>query len=174
MIALVLRYWYFGVIALLVLALGTQQVRIEHVKTQNATLKQTAAELLADREKVARQHAQHINQLQVKHAEDQYALEKEHAKKLTDIETRRRNAVAESERLRGAIHAYAASGSLRGGDVDSAAAERAADRLEKLATLLTEGTGLLIEGRGLVEQRDAEVSRLLEQIVLDRRTCSAK
>lgn len=172
MIALALRYWYAGVIAALVALLGVQQVRIAHAQAQVATLKQTAAELVADREKVALAHATHIASLQLDHAAQQQQQEIGYARKINDLETRRRAAAGESERLRHAIFQYAASGSLRGGEVDTPTAERAADRLDKLSSLLAEGTNLLEEGRGVVERRDAEVGRLLEQIGLDRRICS--
>lgn len=171
MIAVLLRYWWAGVIAALLVALGAQEIRISHLRVDVATLKQTAADLKAEREYVAEQHAKHISELERKHARDQNTLEAHYTQQVADLAHRRAAAAADADRLRNAIHQYAASGDLRGASADPTAAERGADRLDRLAALLAEGVGLLEEGRGLVEQRDYEVARLLAQIKLDRGTC---
>ncbi len=172
MIALLLRYWHLAAIAVLVGLLGVQQVRVDNLKVEVIAEKKKASDLRADAERVAREHREKIGQLERDHAANQTTLEKNYANTIKALEDQRRADNVAAGRMRDIIAAYAAPGDLRGGQVDAAAIERAIHRLETLGGLLAEGAGLAIEGRGIVQRRDAEVTRLLDQIRIDRAACS--
>ncbi len=172
MIALLLRYWHLAAIALLVALLGVQQVRVDGLKADLAGEQKAASDLRADRERVAREHESALREKEQQHAAAQTKLEKTYADTIKALEDQRRADSVAAGRMRDIIAAYAASGDLRGGQVDAAAIERAVDRLQTLGGLLAEGAGLVIEGRGIVQRRDAEVARLLDQIRIDRAACS--
>lgn len=173
MIAALLRYWHLAVIGALVALLGVQQLRVADLKVDLTNEQKAASELRADRERVAREHADQIAELEHQHATTQAEQESRYAKTFKALEDQRRTDSAAVSRMRDIIAAYAASGGRTEGDIDAAAAQRAADRIDTLASLLAESVELVIEGRGIVQRRDAEVARLLDQIKLDRATCSA-
>lgn len=165
-----------GVAALLagLAFMGYQQLRIGDLKLDLANEQKAASDLRADRERVAREHAARIADIQATHALQQQAQENEYEEKLNDLGRRNNAGAAESKRLRKLVQTYAAAASCsRGGGSGPAADQRAADRTSVLAGLLEEGIGLVVEGRGVVERRDAEVKRLLDQIATDRAACQA-
>lgn len=171
MIALLLRYWHFAVIAALVGLLGVQQVRVSDYKTEIAELKQKVSDERADREAAARAHVEELRLRETQHTQAQQLKDKDYAQKLALLEAGRRDDRALIGSLRGTIASYTAIGQ-RPGETDAAALERASHRLQTIGQLLDEGVELVIESRRLVEQRDAEVARLLDQIRIDRAACS--
>lgn len=165
-ITLVVRYWYLPVIAGLLML-------VQSYRTDVAELKLDAANKQVDIERAAREHGEKISELKLKHNQRETELEKEYAQALKTLNDQRSDDLAAIGRMRGIIEKYAGSGSLRGVPVDAAAAKRAADRLDTLSNLLAEGVELVVEGRGVVQRRDAEVKRLIEQIKADRLFCDA-
>lgn len=163
---------YWLVIAALAAVVGVQQIRVadrdvELAQAQTARSNETAA-----REKVARDATANIASLQAQHAHDQQLTENGYASKIQKLENDKRAGDALTGRLRGKLATFAASGRAPG-ETDAVALERAADRLGIVAGLLSESVDLVAESRSVVERRDLEVGRLLDQIKLDRAACSA-
>lgn len=151
----------------------SQILRIDSLKADLAQERKAASDLRADRERVAREHADRVADITATHALQQQAQENEYEEKLSDMVVRNSAATAESERLRKLVRDYAsAPGSCRGGQVDAASNQRSASRSELLGALLEEAVGLVAESRVVIERRDAEVTRLLDQVVTDRAACS--
>ena len=174
---LVAKHWKAGVLLAVVLGavgfMGWQHTQIADLEADLARAGQAASDERLARETAAREHVENIAALQAQHAINQQTLENQHAKNMADLASRRAADRAEADRLRGTIATYTAR-DRRPGDTDAAALERAEDRLAVVGALLEESVQLLIEGRGVVEGRDAEVKRLVDQINLDRQTCSSK
>lgn len=146
------------------------EVRLSGAKVELAEARQQASDERAKLALAAAAYSGAITKLMAMHATDQQLLENRYAQTLTVLEARRAAAVAENGRLRGTIATYTAR-DRRPGETDAAALERAEDRLAVVGALLEEGVSLVIEGGGVVEGRDAEVRRLLDQIALDRQAC---
>lgn len=164
--------WGYVALALTVASvMGLMYVRIADLGTELAEARQAASDERAGRALAAADHATAMSELQAKHAVNQQSLENQYAKNMADLAARRAADLAELGRMRGTIATYTAR-DRRPGETDTAALERAEDRLAVVGALLEQGVGLLIEGRGVVEGRDAEVKRLLDQVALDRQTCS--
>lgn len=171
MIALLLRYWHLAAIAALVGLLGVQEMRVNSLKVEVLTEKKRASDERVEREAAARAHVEALRTLENEHAVAQQLKDKDYAQKLAQLEAGRRDDRALIGSLRGTIAAYTAL-DHRPGETDAAALERTGHRLQTIGGLLDEGVELVIEGRRLVEQRDAEVARLLDQIRIDRAACS--
>lgn len=163
--------WKIGLLAVALAVIGLQYVHTADLTTDLAEARQAASDERAVRALAAEQHATDMRELQAKHAVDQQSLENQYAKNVTELAARLAAGLAENSRLRGTIATYTAP-DRRPGETDAAALERAENRLAVVGALLEQGVGLLIEGRGVVEGRDAEVKRLLDQVALDRATCS--
>lgn len=170
---------YWIVIGALVVLLGAQQVRVANAHTELANSQTELAQEqkarsaeTAQRVQVALKHAGEIKQLQEKHAEEQQAKEDLYVAKIKKLEADNRAGLATADRLRNTL-ATIASGDRRPGETDAAALQRTANRLQLVSRLLAEGVDLVTEGRAVVEGRDLEVGRLLEQISIDRAACSA-
>ena len=163
--------WKIIAAVAVVAVLGVQQYRIKDLQADLAQAGQAASDERVARETAAREHAEEMAALAAQHAQSQQSLENTYADKIAVLEDRRRADARELDRVRGSLAAYAAR-DRRPGETDAAALERAEDRLATLAELLDEGIQLVVEGRGIVERRDAEVTRLLDQIKLDRQVCS--
>ncbi len=119
-------------------------------------------------EKALREHTATVARLQSEHAAAQQ--EKEDAfyrQKATLARDAARDAAA-ARSLRDRLAAATSAGSGAGGAVDTAACQRDRDRLEVLGRLAGEGQELLAEARSLLDQREAEVIRLQDQLRLDR------
>lgn len=190
----VLPVWVVPAIGAGLLALiGLQQMRvmdrdktIEQKNTvialQDGTIKEVnraAAEAkvawLTEKDELQRQHA--ISQQE---ANDEFStktreIEQRAAADRTELARMR----TDNSRLRDQVQRYAAVTRTEG-ESDTALAGRAAYRLSVVATLLDEAVAraareeeLAVEGRRLIEQRDAEVALLQRQITADRAACSA-
>ena len=173
MIAAVARYWHWVVIGLLVLLAQQLHVRNLSLQLNLADAGRQAAELTASRESAARAHETQLAKREQQHAADQKTKEENYAK---DKDALGRQLVVEQRnagRLRDQLAAATARG--RSGDPpDAVACQRAFDRLEAVGELAGEGVELLVEGRGLLRQRDLDVQRLLDQVTLDRQACGAE
>ncbi|ABX36089.1 hypothetical protein Daci_3453 [Delftia acidovorans SPH-1] len=173
MIAALARYWHWVVIGLLVLL--AQQLHLRNLGLQRnlADAGRQAAELTASRESAARAHETQLAKREQQHAADQQTKEENYAK---DKESLGRQLVAEQRtagRLRDQL-AYATARGRSGDPTDAVACQRTFDRLEALGGLAGEGVELLVEGRGLLQQRDLDVQRLLDQVTLDRQACEGE
>ncbi len=170
---------YWIAIGTLVAGLGVQEVRISGYKTAVAkagtalALEQKArsAETTA-RSLLALAHGKAIAALQFKHAEETQLKENDYAAKIKDLEASKHADAVVASRLRDRINAYAA-GDRRPGETDAAAVQRYANQLKVVSGLLGESVDLVVEGRAIIGQRDAEVGRLLDQISIDRVACTA-
>jgi hypothetical protein len=121
---------------------------------------------------VALEHAAEIKRLTDEHAENQQAKDDIYVAKINKLEADNRAGAATAVQLRDALATFTAGG-RRPGETDAAVIQRTADRLKIVSGLLAEGIDLVTEGRAVVERRDIEIGRLLEQIAVDRVACSA-
>lgn len=170
---------YWVAIGALTIAVGAQTWRLASAKSDVATAKVELREEQAARSKetaaramAAANHGLLISKMEHEHAAAQQRLEKQNAEKLTEMETRRLADQRTVTGLREQLATYAA-GNRRPGETDAAALERYQHRLGVVGGLLGESLDLLVEGRGIVERRDAEVGRLLDQVRIDRLACEA-
>jgi hypothetical protein len=156
------------VIALMAAGLMLQLGQIKSLKLKLAEVKLMHAEEVAARERAARVYAETINQLQTNHATQQQERESEFIKTKARLEGERAADRARAVGLRQQLEAATSAGDRQGSDVDAATCQRDRDRLEALGRLAGEGLELLEEGRGLLSQREAELTHLLGQLQLDR------
>lgn len=163
---------YWVAIAALAAAVGVQQVRVANLKADVAQVEKARDGETAARERAAREHADKLRDLQARHAEEQQQKETDYETKLAKLEKDKRADAAVAGQLRDKLAAFAAR-SQQPGETDTAAVERYANRLGIVSGLLAESIDLVTEGRSVIERRDAEVGRLLEQINLDRSACQA-
>jgi hypothetical protein len=163
--------FYWIAIAALTVVVGVQEVRVQRAQAETSKVKLDFATDQAQRQEVARKLIEENGRLQTEHAAKQQELETRYAKQKTDYENRRRADAATVGRLRDQLATYTARGDAPD-HTEPVACQRAGDRLEALGGLFAEGVELVVEGRGIVERRDAEVIRLLGQIGADRAACS--
>ena len=121
---------------------------------------------------MAQKHADQVAQLQSQHAAVQQQKEDEYAQQLHNTEIAGVAGRADAQRLRNQLASFTAS-DRQPGETDTAACQRAQYRLPIVGALLGEGVELEAESRAIIERRDAEVKRLLDQISIDRMACSA-
>lgn len=164
----------YGAVAAAMLGLGvTVAVQQARIGSLRASLAQAEAQVASDRAasaKVAQAHAEALAALQATHAARQQEAEHAFAMETARLVDARRDDADLVRRMRAQL---TAAGRRPAGPTDPAAVQRRADASGDLAGLLGEGVELVVEGRRLVEQRDAEVSRLLDQIKADRAACGA-
>lgn len=110
---------------------------------------------------------QRVLALQATHAQAQKEHIDAYEKKLASLDSRRRAAAGDVERMRKQFADYAARDRHQAAS-DPAACFRIADRAAVLAGVAARGRELLERGRLVVEQRDAEVGVLLEIVRNDR------
>lgn len=175
-VALLKDHWDEIALAVCIVGLialsSVQAIEVASLKADLADAKAETSRLEADAERLARELSLERSKTQAAHARGQQEKENEYAQELKRQLVARAVDRRELDRLRGTIKTYAAGGGAPGG-VDAAAGVSDQDRLDRLAELLDEGVELALEGRGVVEKRDAEVKRLLDQIALDRAACTA-
>lgn len=162
---------YAAVIAALVahgLIAGAQHQRTELAL---AEAKLDAAQAEVNRETAARLHAQEIAAIALSHATKQQESERAWNEFQKQYQARAAADARALDRLREQIRVFTTGG--RPGEADPAPTLDLADRLEALGSLYAESLDLLIEGRGIIERRDGEVKRLLDQIEIDRAACQA-
>lgn len=162
-------YW----IAIVVLgaAVAGQEARVQSAKMDTEKVRREWAQDQSARQSAARLLVEHNAKLQREHAALQQDSEDAFTKEKQALERRLRDSTSTAGRLRDQLAAYTARGGA-GSETDPVACERARDRLEALGGLLASGIELVVEGRGIVERRDAEVKRLVDQITADRAAVS--
>lgn len=171
MLNLVPSWVYWIAIGVLTAALGAQQVRVSGLKADAAHQAAERAIEDAQRTDLALQYAGAMAKLQLEHATQQQQTEETYEKKIADLERAGTADRADLERVRGKLASFT-SGDRRPGETAAAAGQRARDRLPLVGALLDEGLGLEAESRQIIQRRDAEVVRLLDQIRVDRQACS--
>lgn len=164
-------WMYWIAIALLMAAVGAQQVRVANAHTELAEEQKARAGETIERQGLVIAHAKELRAKESQHAADQQQKEVEYAKQMDAARSAGAADRADAKRVRGQLAAYTA-GTTRPGETDAAACERARDRLPRVGGLLAEGLELEAESRELIRRRDAEVVLLLGQIGIDRAACS--
>lgn len=170
MIAVALKYWHW-------LTIGALVLLAQHLYMQNLHLQLDAAD--ADRqtadERTARESAARLHETKLAAREQTHATEQQEKDNAFTTEKSTLQARVAAERQRaGSLREQLAAATTRGGaggEADPAACQRAFARLETLGRLAGEGVELLVEGRGLLEQRDLDVQRLFNQVTVDRKAC---
>lgn len=149
-----------------ILALGAwvQALRLDVSRLETGKAKVEAAAKTAERD-----HAVLISERQSRHAANQQAKEDTYAKTKERLARERDADRAVAAGLRDKLAAATAD---TGGAVDPAASQRERDRHATLGKLAGEGVELVVEARSLLNQRDADVQNLLNQIRADRLACS--
>lgn len=172
-VAAISRYAMPALVAGVVLSgivAGVQTVRLGNARATLAETVATHARAIAEHQRVAREAAASRAALQAEHAAAQQQKDEDYAKRIAALDGARRVDAAAAGRLRDKLAAYT-SGRGRAGETDATACERARDRLPVVGGLLAEGVELEAESRAVILRRDAEVTRLLEQIQADRKAC---
>ncbi len=163
--------WPWGVCALLVLALAGQQIRVSGLQVDLARERQAVSAEEARRTSAALAFQQLLDRVAAAHAVQQQESEDAFNEKLKTLQRDRDRRADDNQRLREQIATFTAD-DRRPGESDAAALQRATDRLQLVGRLLAEGAELVNDGIGIVERRDLEVGRLLEQIRTDRAACA--
>ncbi len=170
---------YWVAIGVLSLAVAGQQLRISGMKGNVATAESNLATEkaarkteTAERTELALEYTLKLAAQQSEHAKNTQLKENGYVEKIKLLEAERRAGAVTADRLRDRIATYAAS-DRRPGETDAAAVQRYANRLGVVSGLLSESVELVTEGRAILGQRDAEITRLLDQIGIDRAACSA-
>ncbi|MGO4608491.1 hypothetical protein AB4142_19345 [Variovorax sp. 2RAF20] len=110
---------------------------------------------------------QRVIAMQVAHAKAQQENVNAYEKKLAALDSRRRAAASDAERMREQFTAFA-SRDRDEASSDPAACQRVADRSAVLAAMAARSRELLERGRLVVEGRDNEVQLLLGTVTNDR------
>lgn len=169
------RAWLYTAVGALLAALcitvAVQQARIGSLRADLARAEAQVATERAERVEAARKHAERLADVQLEHATRQQEAEHAWNEEKARLAAGRRDDAELVRRLRAQVATALSAGRGPAGQADAAADQRRDDSAEDLAGLLGEGIALVAEGRRLVEQRDAEVTRLLAQITADRAAC---
>jgi hypothetical protein len=163
---------YLIAIGVLTLGIGLQEVRVASTKAELANTARMWALDRANRTDLVRKLVEHNAETSARHAVQQQEMEDAFTKEKLALERRARSDADTARGLRAQLAAYTSRGSA-GDQADPASCQRARDRLEALGGLFAEGVELVVEGRGIVERRDAEVKRLVDQITADRAAVEA-
>ena len=167
-------YLYAAVGALLtalIVTIAIQQARIGSLRASLAQSEAQVATGLAERSETARRHAETLSAAQAAHATQQQEAEHAFSLETTRLAGARRDDASLVDRLRAQIATKLPAARGPAGQTDSFAGIHHRDAGGNLAGLLAEGVELVVEGRRLVEQRDAEVTLLRAQIDADRTAC---
>src|ERR1051326_3318635 len=167
------KYWIAGIIVIALLVGNIFQAgKMVRLENQIAILKKKQAEKEA--EYTAMVNEQLNKQIALKRAYeiDIANRDKDYAATIKNIEDQRTVVAANNSKLRSKILNYPKA-NIAANETCTITLKRTADKSEILAELLAEGIGISAEGRSIIERRDAEVARLLDQINLDRIACEA-
>lgn len=158
---------YWVAIGALTVGIGAQQVRVSNAHTALAQEKAARAEETAERTQLILDHELSLKSILATHTAAQQLKDDTYAAKILEINTSAVRNAADAGKLRLRLEAFTSS-ARQPGETDTAACERARYRLPIVGGLLAEGVELEAESRAIIQQRDAEVERLLEQIKIDR------
>lgn len=149
------------------------ELKVAELRTELAEAENQAAQERAARIAKVLEHERDIAERERRHTAQLQDIEHDHAKQTAAAQARAAADAVALDRLRKQVAAFTA----RGGSITDpgpAPAERYADRLETLGSLYAESLDLLVEGRGIIERRDLEVKRLVDQLHADRALCGAR
>lgn len=166
--------WVFALtlVAMTALAVknGAQKITAQ---AELAELKAVMAAQTAAAEKAARRAAEEKLALVAEHNRKTQESENAFIQERAAAQDRARADATTVDRLRNKIASYT-SGGGRADQTATATHVDLSDRLATIGGLLGESLGLLVEGRNIIERRDAEVMLLRTQIEIDRAACQSK
>lgn len=136
-------------------------------RVEVSTLAAKAEKLRADTADTSRKDSEKVGAKQFAHSSTQQEIVNAYTQKIAALETARLADALGANSMRNTIANYVTSGRSESAG-DPATCQRDKDRLDTLAELLTTGADLVIEGRQLIQRRDAEISLLLPLIANDR------
>ena len=167
--------WVYAlVVAVLLLGLAVQQVRVANAKADLAEARLASEKKDRQIADLRTKHEEELRALQTKHAQSQKEITDAYEKKLDDGRAALASERARNQRLRSAAERYTTITPATGqSGVDAATIQDAQRRLTTLGGLLEEARGLVEEAGSIVRDRDAQVSALVAQIKADRAVCSA-
>jgi hypothetical protein len=166
------RMWFFGAIALLLVGLGLQTLRLDHAKTALAVEVADRASVEAVRERAAREHVQEIARIQADHAAATQALADAYAEDLHKRDSENAGLAADGDSLRADVERLTAA-HPPGSEPDATACRRLADQAVTLGRLFGDADRLAEKLAGIAEQRNAEVRTLKRQLAADRLACTS-
>lgn len=152
---------------------GRLELTVAELRADLAEAENQAAQERAARIAKVLEHERDLAERERRHAAQLQDIEHDHAKQTAAAQARAAADAVALDRLRKQVAAFTA----RGGSITDpvpVTAERYADRLETLGSLYAESLDLLVEGRGIIERRDLEVKRLVDQLHADRALCDAR
>lgn len=158
---------YWAAIGVLTAGIGVQQVRVSNAHSELASEKTARAEETAERLQLVITHELSLKSLLAKHTAAQQQKDDNYVAKVIELKDAAVRNAADARGLRLKLEAFARS-TRQPGETDAVACQRAEYRLPLVADLLAEGIELEAESRAIIQRRDAEVERLLEQIKIDR------
>ena len=156
-----------GAVVALILASLLACLKMAQLEAELSEAKLSAATERADRESAARMHEATLVKRKQAHAKTQQEKEDEYSAYKLVFEKRIAAERAASNGLRKQL-AEATARANSGDPTDPVACERAFHRLEELGLLAGEGAGLLQEARELLRERDTDIRRLFDQVIIDR------
>lgn len=165
-----------GLLAALSVALGALEAFTWYDLRQTRQELETLADLRRTELAVATareaDHKRQVAALETRHKTDTDEREKRNAAKFENLQRVADGRAARIVGLQRDIGTYAGAASAPS-TADGTPRDDSADRLRVLGSLLATGVGLVEDGRGIIERRDAEVAALLEQVKADRLACQA-
>lgn len=168
MIAAALKHWHLLAIAALVMFCQHLYVQNLHLQLDAADAGRQTADERTVRESEARLHEATLAKRERAHATEQQEKEDAYTTEKMALQTRIAGERAYSGGLRNRL-AAATTRDSSGSATDPAACQRAFARLETLGGLAGQSVELLVEGRGLLDERDLDVQRLFDQVIIDRK-----
>lgn len=147
--------------------LVAQTLRLADVRVDLASEQNARANDTLDRQALAADYAEKVRMVVAAHTNQQNRITDEFNQRIAASAAARAADADSNRRLLDGAEARAA-GYRTSATTDFASCQRLADLTVALDRLAAEGKGLVDEGRGVVERRDAEVNLLLQIINNDR------
>lgn len=159
------RLWPWLALGLAALVL-VQQLRVAGLEVDLAKLGESQAKTAQTQAQQAQAAIEKEAGALLIHAGNQQGNIYEYTQEMAELQARRRTDAADIASLQQQLRTTATARAQAA--VDAAAARDLADHYQQLAARLAEGAGVVGELVGLVEQRDAEVNLLKNQVLIDR------
>lgn len=165
---------YAAVVAVLLLGIAGQQVRVANAKAELAEARLASEKKDREIADMRTKHESELRALQAQHAKTQKEITDAYDEKLAANAAALATERARNERLREPAKRYTTITPATGQSaVDAATIQSAQGRLTALGELLEEARGLVVEAGEIVRERDSQIELLRGIVVNDRAKCSA-
>lgn len=174
--SILIRHWGALAVGAVVIALGiTATIQTKRLRAANTTLSQERAAWNDERMRqlaVVDLLQKQVDAMRATHRQETKEKEDEFETKQAALAATVTAAAADARSLRDRLAAATRAGGVATGSTGPATCQRDQDRLEQLGKLAGEGVELAVEGRGLLDGRELELKRVLDQLLIDRRACA--